>query len=195
MEVEALGEGEDILQEDLDLPLVRIGESKLLEIGFDFFRFVDNVACPDATNELVAEEVDPELDRILSEDLAKKGLEAWDLLLKHWCAREELVKVGGRGGYKRNRQPIVATLIVLDVSWGANALDELFAGILSFGAQITAAIINLVDVKEGLERAAQVDTEAAEQGLPEGVLLDTLARLGLARKRETVRLGGLTFVH
>lgn len=72
------------------------------------------------------------------------------------------------------------------MSWGANALDKLFASILSFGAQIAAAIINLVDVKEGLESAAQVDSKAAEQGLPEGILLDTLARLGLARKSEAV---------
>ena len=195
MEVEALGKGKDILEKDLDLALVRTGEAKLLEIGFDFLRFIDDVPGPEATDELVAEEIYPELDRILSEDLAKKGLEAWDLLLKHGRACEELVKVGGRGGHQRDCQPVVATLIILDVSWGADALDELFASILSFGAQISAAIIYLVDVKEGLEGAAQVDTEAAEQGLPEGVLLDSLARLGLARKGETVLLSCLTFDH
>ena len=168
------------------MALVRTGETKLLEIGFDFFCLVDDVPGPEVTNELVAEEVNPELDRILSEDLAKKGLETRDLLLEHGGACEELVKVGGGGGYQRNCQPVVAALIVLNVSWGANALDKLFASILSFGAQIAAAIINLVDVKEGLESAAQVDSKAAEQGLPEGILLDTLARLGLARKSEAV---------
>ena len=177
------------------MALVRTGETKLLEIGFDFLRFIDDVPGPEATDELVAEEIYPELDRILSEDLAEEGLEAWDLLLKHGRAGEELVKVGGRGGHQRDCQPVVATLIILDVSWGADALDELFASILSFGAQISAAIIYLVDVKEGLEGAAQVDTEAAEQGLPEGVLLNSLARLGLARKGETVRLSRLTFDH
>ena len=186
LEVEALGEGQDILEQDLHLALIRIGEAQLVEISFDFSCLVSNVPGPEASNELVAEEVDPELDRILSEDLAKKGLEVRDLFLEHGGACEELVKVGGRGGDKRNCQPVVATLIVLDVSWGTNALDELFAGILSFGTQIAAAIINLVDVKKGLEGAAQVDTEAAEQRLPEGILLDTLARLGLARKGERV---------
>ena len=44
------------------MALVRTGETKLLEIGFDFFCFIDDVPGPEVTNELVAEEVNPELD-------------------------------------------------------------------------------------------------------------------------------------
>ena len=62
LEVEALREGQDVLEEDLDLALVRCGKAKLFKISFNFFRFVDDVPSPKITNELVAEEVDPELD-------------------------------------------------------------------------------------------------------------------------------------
>jgi len=45
------------------------------------------------------------------------------------------------------------------VGRGTYALDKLFARLLRFQAQVAAAVVNLVDVQENLQRAAQVNPE------------------------------------
>ena len=59
---------------------------------------------------------------------------------------------------------------------GTNRLDKLFTRFLRFLTQIATSIIYLIDVQKYLQASSKVDTEAAQQRLPQGVLLDSLVR-------------------
>ncbi len=61
---------------------------------------------------------------------------------------------------------------------GTYALYKLFARILRLKAEVAAAVVNLINVKENLQRAAEINPEPTQQWLPEGVLLDALVGLG-----------------
>lgn len=91
-------------------------------------------------------------------------------------AHKALVEVGGRAGYQRDRQTVVVKLIILDIFRCPNRLNVFLTGLLSPHTEISTSLINLVYVQESLQGAAEVNSEAAEEGLPEGVLLDALAR-------------------
>ena len=61
-----------------------------------------------------------------------------------------------------------------------DAFYKLTAGLMCPLAQIATAVVDLVDVQEYLQCAAQVDAEPTEQRLPEGVLLHALDLVGAA---------------
>ena len=69
--VEPLGQGHQVLEQHLELSVVRLAVAQALNVLLDFLNFVSRVLRPQVTNKLMREEGRTQLDRILSEYLAE----------------------------------------------------------------------------------------------------------------------------
>ena len=89
-------------------------------------------------------------------------------------AKEELFKVPGRRWRDQDDQAVVVDLLVCNVVRSTHALDVVAARLLNIFTEIAIQILNLLDFQVNAQSPANVHTEAAQQGLPEGVFLDSL---------------------
>ena len=89
-------------------------------------------------------------------------------------AKEELFKVPGRRWRDQDDQAVVVDLLVCNVVRSAHALDVVAARLLNIFTEIAIQVLNLLDFQVNAQRPANVDAEAPQQGLPEGVFLDSL---------------------
>ena len=89
-------------------------------------------------------------------------------------AKEELFKVPGRRWRDQDDQAVVVDLLVCNLVRSTHALDVVAARLLNIFTEIAIQILNLLDFLVNAQSPANVHTEATQQGLPEGVFLDSL---------------------